>query len=352
MKSRKFKSVIFVRGKSYADDEAFSNLHKNDIIKWIEQETGLAYGRQFQLEKEEKGRLFFKECIDGAAVSPSGSIEIEFDQEGKLTFFSVHGQFPSKEKVKEETNSLSLEMVEHMAKEQLKLIEFPSFKQKRLFPVYAVEEIYVMNDQTSTIPFELIVDIKSLLKIDQIIQWDTPLNKPFDRKEINLIEDVTAEQAFSYEPSPESFPITKVEQEKCVMAVRDFLRQEFPNDTGKWILKTLHRENGFIHATLRATNQDIRVFQRKLLVMIDAQSIQVLNYMDNKLMWEFLDQFLPPEKVTIDIEEAYEKIKELYELTPIYVYDFKQKQYVLCGKLDCQYGVNAGNGDVITLDDL
>ena len=133
---------------------------------------------------------------------------------------------------------------------------------------------------------------------------------------------------------------------------QEFLRQEYPNDTGKWILKTLHRDKGYIHAILRTNKQDNRVFQRKLMIMIDAKSLQVVNYMDNKPMLEVFDQFQAPEKVTINKEEAYEKLKELFELKPYYVYDFEQKQYVLCGKLDCQYGVNASNGEVIALDDL
>ena len=150
VKSRKFKSAIFVMGKSYAEDGImFANRNTEDIIKWVEDETGLTYGKQFQIHKEEEGEVHFKECIDGVAVSPSGSIEVKFDQEGKLTFFAVHGQFPSKEIVKEETYLLSFEKLEHLAKEQLKLIEYPSFEQKKLFPVYAVEEIYVTNDQTS-----------------------------------------------------------------------------------------------------------------------------------------------------------------------------------------------------------
>ena len=37
-------------------------------------------------------------------------------------------------------------------------------------------------------------------------------------------------------------------------------------------LKTLHRDKGYIHATLRANKQDNRVFQRKIMIMIDAKS--------------------------------------------------------------------------------
>lgn len=351
--TRKFESAIFVMGKTYANSGVtFANLDTNGIIKWIEYETGLTYGKQFQLHKEEKGELYFKECIDGVAVSPSGSIEIKFNHEGKLTFFSAHGLFSSKEMVREETYTLSIEMVEYLAKEQLKLVEFPLYEQKKIYPVYAVEEIYVTNNGMSTIPFEIFGDVESYLKIDQTVYWDEAINEPFERKEINWFKDITVEQAFSCVPSPDSFPITKVEQEKCVMAVRDFLRQEYPNDTGKWMLKTLHRDKGYINATLRANHQDNRVFQRKMKVMIDATSFQAVNYMDSKPMLEIFEQFQAPDQVTITKEEAYEKLKELFELKPYYVYNFEQKQYVLCGKLDCQYGVHAGSGKVFLLDDM
>jgi hypothetical protein len=351
--SRKLESVIFVMGKSFANDGVtFANLIANDIIKWIEDETGLTYGKQFQLEKEEEGKMYFKECFNGVATSPSGYIEVHFDQEGNLTFFSVHGHYPSKTLVKEETYTLSLEKVEHLARKQLKLIEFPSYEKNRLFPVYVMEEIYVMNDQTSTIPFQFIVNMCSQTDVDRTIYWNEPINKPFERKEINWIENVTPEQAFSNEASPDSFPITMVEKEKCVIAIKNFLRQEFTNDTGKWKLKTLHRDKGYIHATLRENHQDNRLFQRKLLVMLDAESFQALNYMDSKPMLEIFDQFQAAEKVTINKEEAYEKIKDFIFLKPYYVYDLEQNQYVLCGKLDCHYGVNAGSGEIVTIDDL
>ncbi|KKI89040.1 hypothetical protein WQ54_27825 [Bacillus sp. SA1-12] len=86
--------------------------------------------------------------------------------------------------------------------------------------------------------------------------------------------------------------------------------------------------------------------------MIDADSLQAVNYIDNKSMLEIFDQFQVPDNITIKKEEAYEKVKGLLELKPYYVYDFKRKQYVLCGKLDCQYGVDASNGEVIVLTDL
>ncbi|WP_175638126.1 hypothetical protein [Metabacillus schmidteae] len=351
--SHKFTSAIFVKGKTYAHNGvAFANSTKNEIIKWIEQETDLVYEKQFKLRKEEERELHFMECIDGVAVSPSGYIELRYNEEGKLTYFSNHGQYPSKEMVIEEDYSLTFEKVKHLAKEQVKLLEYPSHEEKRLFPIFAVEEIYIRNDQTYTIPFEFFADVNSYKKIEQPIHWDEPLKQTFDRKELNLTEEVTVEQAYASEPSPDSFPITNEEQEKCIEAVRDLLRQKYPNETGKWILKTLHREKGYIHAALRANKQDKRVFQRKLMVMIDAEHLHAVNYMDNLFMLEMFNEFQEPEKIMIEKEEAFDKLKDLFMLKPYHVYDFDKKQYVLCGKVDCDYGVNAATGEVIALNDL
>lgn len=354
LQSRKIESAIFVMGKSYAENGiTFTASSKTmEIIKWVEEETGLTYEKQFQIHKEEEGEVHFKGCIDGIPVSPAASIEVEYDPEGKLTFFAVHGQFPSKEIVKQETYSLSLEKQEHLAKQQLKLIKFPSFEQSKLFPVYAVEEIYITNNGSKPISFEILADASSYLQMDKTIHWDRPLKQSFNQKEVRRTEELSAQQAFAGEPSPDSFPIPENEQEKCVLAVKNLLRQEYPQDSGKWILKTLYRAKGYIHAILRPNKRDNLLFQRKLMIIIDKENLQAVNYMDNKPMLEILDKFQEDGKITVNKEEAFEKLKGLFELKPYYVYDFKQKQYVLCGKLDCDYGVRAANGEVIALDDL
>lgn len=350
--SRRFQSIIFVGDKSYAKGLSFYNVDLKDIIKRIERKTNLIYGKDFKIHKEVEREYHFIACIDGIVVSPSQLIEVRFDQKGNLIFFAVYGQFTSERVIKEETYTLSLEKVEHLIKEQLKLVEFPSFEQEILFPIYAIEEIYVTNDSMSTIPFEFIVNEKSYLEVDQTIYWDTPINKQFERLEIELMEDISAEQALLCEQSQDSFPITMDEQEACIVAVKDFLRQEYEDDTGKWMIKTLHRDNGYIHAILRLNQQDNSIFKRKLTIMIDDKSFEALNFVDNKMMLEMFRDFQPPENVITSQEEAYIKIKKYIELKPYYVYDIQQREYVLCGKLDCQYGVNAANGEVLLLEDL
>ncbi|WP_077620734.1 hypothetical protein [Bacillus sinesaloumensis] len=349
--SNRFESVIFVMGQTFAKD-GVTFKDKNDSMKWIEKETGLTYGQQFELHKEEEGELHFRECIEGVALSPSGLIEVKYDPEGRLTLFTVHGHYPAHDMVKKEPYSLTFNRIEDIAKHQLKLLEFPNFDEKRLVSAYAIEEVYVRNDKLSTIPFEVIVDVRGYLKIDQPLYWNQPLTASVERKQIKWRDEVTAEQAFSGEPSPDSVPITEAEQEQIIHGVRDFLRKEYPNESGIWILKSLHRESGYIHAILRASKQDKRVFQRKINVIMDPESLQVVNYMDNQMMLEMFDNFKASEAKTISREEAYERLKEHFELSPYYVYDFEQKQYVLCGKIDCQFAVHATTGEIVSLDEL
>lgn len=352
--SRKYKSAIFVSDQTYAKNGVvFANQDKRDIIDWIERETGLTYEKQFQLYKEVEGELSFKACFKGIEVAPSGFIEIKYNQEGNLTLFSVDGPFPLHDIVKEEIYSLSLEEIKHLAKEQLKLVEFPSFDQKKITSVYAVEEVYVTNDRTSTLPFDIHVDVGSHLKVNETIYWDESIvNKPFERVEISLTENITIEQAFSKEPSPVSRPITKLEKEQCVIAVKNVLHQEYPSETGKWLVETLHREKGYIVATLRSNVQNLRLFKRKLLIFIDANSLQAINYFDNQLILQEFDRYEVADTITITKEAAYEKMKDLIELKPYYVYDCYRKQYVLSGKVDCHFAVDAENGKVIALKEL
>lgn len=351
----KVKRAIFVKGTTFAHNGvAFPNRNPQEI-QWVEAETGLTYGKQFLLSREVEGELQFAECFKGVAVSPPGYIEVKWNPQGQLTSFSVYGQFPSTNQVEQEVYSLSLNKVEPLAKEQVKLVGFPSQEQNRWVPVYAVEEVFVTNDGMSIIPIEFTASTKSSVLMDLTFEWDKPgerASSAFEGKEIRLLEDITAEQAFANEPSPDTLPITEEEQEACVSVVRQFLIQEKPEDKGKWTLKRLHREKGLIHATLRASKQSTRVFQRKLIVFLDANTLQVHNMIDNQAMLEMFESLEEPGEVKISAEQAYAKLQSCFELTPYYVYDAQLDRYRLCGKFDCNYGVDAASGEIVSLDEL
>jgi hypothetical protein len=349
IQNSQFESVMFVGGKTFSSRRLIQNNKIDEIIIFIEKETGLKHGKQFYLHSEKENEYCFRSSINGVSVSPSGIIDIKFNPEGKLTFFSINGPFPSADKVTEETFSLKLEDVEHIAKDQMTLIKFPLRKQKKLIPVYCLEEIYVTNDLLKTLPF---IYPGLLYSIDERLNWLTTNKKSFKRKQLNLIDNITADEAFSFEPHPDLTPITDNEKEKCISSVRDFLSQVYPNDSGKWILKTLHRDNGYIQGKLGLFEQDNSITQRKLMLLIDPNKFKVLNYMDNKDFLEIYGKFQVTEGLNLDVEDAYERIKSTIDLKPVYVYDFEQKNYVLCGRIDSDYGINTINGEVLELTDL
>lgn len=350
--SRNVKSVIFVGGISYADGMTFDLTKKSEIINWMEKETELTYGKQFTFCEEKEREIRFKECIDEIAVSPSGFIELKVDEKGKLTFFSVFGQFPNDRLIKREQYALDVEQIEEELKnEQVKLVEFPVIKERKIVPAYALGELYIKNDYSGTLSFDLFLD-DSRLELDKVIEWDTPIGKRFSRKEMSWFEDISPEQAFQCEPHPNLMPILDQEVQRCVDAVRDFLSHEYVNDSGDWVLKSLHREKGYIHAILNKRVQQERVFRRKLMIIIDAKMYEVINYMDNQFLMDMYKDFKGTEEINITKKEAYDKLNGIIELTPCYVYDSENSYYVLCGKLDCHFAVKASNGEVVALSEL
>lgn len=347
------ESVIFVMDKTYAQHGVtFKRPYPAHVIQWIEQETGLIYGEHFHMHQKEKGELSFEEAIDDVQVTPSGRIEVKWNEHGQLMYFTHNGPFLAKTLLKAEEYALSLDKLENLAEQQVQLFQLPSFEHNRIRSIYALEEIYVKNDGTGTLPFEIGREETHCIHMNEVIEWNEPLNNTYEKKEIDIHENISAEQAFSLEPSPDSFPISKEEQAECIKAVRTFLAQKYPKDTGKWVLKTLHRDHGYIHAVLKTNGQEGSGFMDKIKVFIDASSFEAVNYIDKKEMFQVCGILSPSQsanEISVSQPEAFEKLRERLELTPIYVYDEAQKQYVLCGKLDCHDGVDAESGEVFSL---
>lgn len=349
--SGKYESIIFVGGVSYAAGVCFQDDETHDIIQWVETETGLTNGQDFQLEKEEEGHLYFRQCLNGKPVSPSGYIELRYDDFRRLTFFSVYHQQVPGAVLKEEEFTLSIAEIEELVGEQLQFIHFPNYDEQLITPAYAIEEIYIRNHLKSTIEYTL--DDRNHLEIKRLIEWTHPSTGDFEKREMfQRSREYTAEQAFLKEPSIDTLPITEMEQEKCISAVEEVVSKLYPAESGKWELKTLHRDNGSIYAVVKSKVQTANIFKRKILVMIDKDSFEPLNYMDTSSMMEMYDAFDQAGEVMISKKQALKKIHKHLELKPIYVYNHQQNAYVLCGMLDCQYAVNAVNGKVVPLADL
>jgi hypothetical protein len=74
--------------------------------------------------------------------------------------------------------------------------------------------------------------------------------------------------------------------------------------------------------------------------------------MDNDFLIEMFRSYPKSEDNIVIKDEAFQYIRPYIELTPVYVYNAERKKYILCGKLDSQFGVSAVHGEIVELNKL
>lgn len=351
--TKKLKRVVFVQDISYTDS-ILTTSDMEQIIEWIETETGLEFGRQFKLVHDENGELRFQAAIDNVPVYPAGSIQVQFNEKDQLVLFSIDGDFPNETQINWEPFSLTPDITEPIAKSQCKLLEIPVENEEKWMPVYGATTIFVTNSGNRLLSYDDVETDSSFVKKDIIMEWDmdTVDSKPFRPEDIDLSLEVSEQEALANKAHPDSKPLSTNDVDKSVDESRNFLQYVFPEDSGQWVLTGVHRKNGSILVTLKPMQPDNRVIGRKITLIITSESHRAINFIDNSVILDMLNNFQEAEKVTVTRDEAFNKLGKHIEVTPVYVYDKEQKRYVLCGKIDSSYGVNAISGEVISLDDL
>src|SRR5699024_1194513 len=125
-----------------------------------------------------------------------------------------------------------------------------------------------------------------------------------------------------------------------------------PNESGKWRLQLFYRENNYIVAVVRHLENTNLVFRRKLTVYIDQYTFEVINLIDNQVMLDIVNDYSQAQHPKVTQKEAFEQLRDYLTLEPVYVFQPSTERYILCGKLDCQYGVDAITGKIVHLDKL
>jgi hypothetical protein len=349
----RFKSIIFVEGKR----ETLLRFPPEDLsslIQWIEQETGLAYETQFRFVKQEEQRSIFRSCYKGVPVTPFGEIEVSLDDQGYLFFYSIIGIFPAIDAVEEEpcTRTFDQSLIK-LVENEMKLHQFPSSKQQKWISVYTLQPVYIRNKDQSILSLPADQSGGASVFMDQRMEWDTPEQEPFiPKREANPRNfEVTIEDVLACTPHRDIQPIIDREKEQAVAGVLSFMRKVFPYDSGLWKFYLLHRAHGKLIAVLKQV-QDDGILQRKISVILDPNRFEAVNYVDNQFFLKMFGNKASTNRMNVSKEEALEEILLKTQLTPVYVYLPEMKKYLLCGKLDCQYGVMADSGEVVYLSDL
>ena len=350
--SKLIRRLIFVEGENKLETDLPKAGNTELAIEWIEQETGLEFGRQFKLVQEEDKELFFQAAVDNISVFPSGSIQVRFNDGHKLTLFSIDGHFPNEDQLNWEPFALTPEKIEPIAKAQTKLLEIPLEDEEKWKAVYGITTVFVTNDGDKTISYEQVESSESYTQHDLVLQWEKTIEEPLARKDIDLSQEVTVEEAFASKDALVDIPLNDDEQKQVIKAVQNFMQREYPQASGDWKLAALWREKAYIIAELRPTKPDARVIDRKIKLLMDGADCEALNYVDNQALVDMFKHFEHADEPKFSEEEAFEKLAKHIDITPVYVFDKTQNRYILCGKVDCGYGVDSFSGEIILLDEL
>lgn len=345
-----FSDVSFVQGESFSTKTHFPGKNVDEVATWVEKETGLVYKQDFKLTGAHANGLQFESDVEGIYLSPSRMIEVDFDNAGKLTSYHSFGINLSEDLVERSKFMLTLEEIEPIVKKQLQLVNFPSETEKRFVPVYAMEEVYVTADGERIIPF--MENERSEVNVDEVIEWDIPLEGQINREEIPVIVEVSLEEAFENLGAGEKLTLSAEQIESSKNTIRDVLRVEYPDESGKWRLSKLKRQENFIEGHCERDEEYATLVNQKVVVFMNTETLNVLNYLDNRSMLDVFDVFSPAEKAVVTHEEAFEKMVSYITLDPTYVYDEYTGKYILCGLLDAAEAVDAITGEIISLGDI
>ncbi|MBU5266627.1 hypothetical protein [Virgibacillus proomii] len=351
VESEQIKSILFVEDISYAKREELSNLYQNSekIIEWIEELTGLEFGKQFQLIHETADTMRFRAAIDNIPIYPEGTIEVSFNQNGQLTTFYIDGVFPKQEEVEWEPFSLTPANYKPIAKQQCKLLEIPMEDLQAWKKIFGIATVFIMNRNQEVLPYEIVEDYYPCTTLNKILTWQGETEQPISLTPIGVTMEITETEALTAEAISELEPISKPIISKASQEIKLLLQQELPDESGKWKITSIKREPYFLIATLNLVESSNRFIQPRLKVILDVNTIKVLNYVDNRFLLTIFEDFSAAKPPIISRDIAFEKLSNQIEVTPVYVYHQELERYLLCGKVACRYGVDAVSEKMIDL---
>lgn len=349
--NKKIISIIFVEGINLLETGLPTASEAETAIEWVEQETGLAFGRQFKLVQEDEEQLKFIAAADNIEVFPSGSIQLDFNEEGKLSLFSIHGVFPEDTKINWEPFALTSVQTKPIVKRAMELIEVPLEEEEKWLPVYTISSFFISNDGKRILSDDELVTDKTYIPVNQLLEWETAEKHDFPTEEIDVSTTTTIEAAL--DPGNEADQkITDKEKQKAVTQANRYLQSIVPSESGIWKVASLHREEDYIFATLRRTDEKRRALKRKVTIVLDGTSLRPINHIDNEPLLQMYASLTDATEVSVALDEAFTTLHDYIEVTPVYVYNKQTEQYNLFGKVDCNYVVDATTGQVHQLDHL
>ncbi|WP_010097757.1 hypothetical protein [Ornithinibacillus scapharcae] len=346
--TKDLKQITFLNNVSNATEGIFPQQDMDQIIDWIEEETGMMFGKQFKLVHEYENEVSFQATIDNMEVAPTGAIDLIFNEQGQLTQFSIDGIFPTEEEVDWEPFSLTTEDIIDTIMDHLTLVETPDEENQTWLNLWQVKTFYIKNDRTKLILPENLYQLDKFHQLHITVEWDKPHLETFTTEDYDFSTEVSYEEALENRGEPA--PITEIELQNCLEEVTKVVSNLFPDESGKWTVTGMYPEKNYIICEL--IGEKYRSIQRKLKLIIQRDNFTTVNYWDNKFILDMFRPFKEPEQAKIAKVEAFEKLQSSIELTPVYVKESHSDTYQLCGRIVCDDVVDAVSGELIKIFEL
>ncbi|WP_042144153.1 hypothetical protein [Paucisalibacillus sp. EB02] len=342
--TNKIRRIIFVNDVSFAQEGIFPSPNIEHVIEWIEELTGLMFGRQFKLMSETERKFTFHATIDNIDIAPTGDIEVAFNEDNQLSLFSIGGVFPTEDEVDWEPFSLTKEDIRNEVEQHITLIDIPIEKEEKWLKAWNLNQLFIRNDKSEILLPESLYNLNTLIEMNVSLEWDSANTYELTPKDIDFSTEV------SYQDAMEKVTVTPISEEevhRCIEETKKLVSSLFPKDSGKWTVTGMYPEKNYIITELKGDM--FNAFRRKLKVIISRENYKTANYWDNKLFLDMYQSYKESEDATINKTDAMEKMYKHINVTPIYVKENKSNRYVLCGRVDCDIIIDGVTGEVLTI---
>ncbi|WJY28262.1 hypothetical protein [Sporosarcina trichiuri] len=315
--------------------------------KWAEQQTGLEFGQSLTLTAAGEDGYEAILTHGGFPLATESHMKIEWDADGRL--LTAIMPLLASQVFEPAVFDLTLEDVEPLVREQLTLVRLPIEEEERFADYYAIDEVYITQDG-HVLPYD--TEDQGACFPAALLTWTgeeeiSDVRHPVTPFRSNL----AADEAFRILAEP-SENLNSADLEEAARSAARFLGSAVSDGSGEWELYKVYRQPGIIEAECRMVGGINGPLRRKLKLLMDVHTYEVLNYMDSYEMARLFEGFTQPLVATVSQESAFDEMVPFITMDPVYVYHQETERYKLCGFLDSEECVDAVTGDLKNLNDV
>ena len=317
-------------------------------IAWLESETGMIHGTHFIFEKDDETFFSYVSCYDGIRLSPGCFIHMTVTENGQLDEFFLYGPHPLDHHVNQEAFALTLEDIDLLTKQQIKWISYPKTGHQY---AHTVSETLITQDRSILVPSKL--DFTSSIEVNDVLSWTGLPSKKYERYPDHSGEIVAANDVITQTEHPDFHPISQETVNACHTVIKDIIQNEYPADSGQWMIQYIYRQHPYLAVTLSRTHPTSYVDQqRRVTILLDEKTLDWISLTDDQELHTELASVTPPELEDDQQYVIFNALRPYLLLTPRYVFDVSKGQYVLCGLLDSNHAYLPATNEVVLLRDL